>query len=90
MRCAPSRADPRSPVPGPRSLYDPPVTYNFDPDRWFENQQRALDERRARGEIDEAGYKAALADLEAQYDRMQDRLNKAFDLGSRGTRDTPA
>jgi len=27
------------------------MTYNFDPDRWYENQRRVLDAKRERGEL---------------------------------------
>jgi len=56
------------------------VTYNFDPDRWFENQRRALDAKRERGELTDAGYQAGLDDLERRYEEMTSRLDKPFDL----------
>jgi hypothetical protein len=57
------------------------MTYNFDPDRWYENQRRALDAQRDRGELDDAAYQAAVASLEARYDEMLARLNKPFEVG---------
>jgi len=60
------------------------VTYNFDPDRWYENQRRVLDGRRERGELDDGAYQAGLDDLERRYDEMTSRLDKPFDLS-----DTP-
>jgi hypothetical protein len=59
------------------------VTYNFDPDRWFENQRRALDGRRDRGEIGAAEHQAELDLLEARYEQMSSRLNAAFELPRR-------
>lgn len=56
------------------------MTYNFDPDRWYDNQRAALDARRARCELDAAAYAAAMDDLERRYDEMQSRLNKSFGL----------
>jgi len=56
------------------------VTYNFDPDRWYENQRRLLDARRERGEIDEAAYEAALEQLETRVEEMTRRLDAAFEL----------
>lgn len=58
------------------------MTYNFDPDRWFENQRRVLDLRLERGEIDEAGHQAALSALEERYDQLLARLDKPFELGN--------
>ena len=63
------------------------VTYNFDPDRWFEIQRLALDARRGRGELDEAGYQQALEQLEARYEEMTSRLDKPFDLPPASPRD---
>jgi hypothetical protein len=56
------------------------MTYNFDPDRWYENQRRVLDLKHERGELDAASYQSALDDLERRYDEMQARLDKPFGL----------
>ena len=56
------------------------MTYNFDPDRWYENQRRALDAKRDRGELTRESYQAALDDLERRYEEMASRLDKPFDL----------
>jgi hypothetical protein len=60
------------------------MTYNFDPDRWYENQRRVLDAGRNRGEVTAEGYQAALDDLERRYEEMTSRLDKPFELS-----DTP-
>ena len=60
------------------------MTYNFDPDRWYENQRMALDAKRDRGELTDEGYQAGLDDLERRYEQMTSRLDKPFDLS-----DTP-
>jgi len=56
------------------------VTYNFDPDRWYENQRRALDAKRERGDLTDEGYQAGLDDLDRRYEAMTSRLDKPFDL----------
>jgi hypothetical protein len=56
------------------------VTYNFDPDRWYENQRKAVDARRESGEIAGADYQAELDRLEARYEQMTTRLDKPFEL----------
>ena len=61
------------------------MTYNFDPDRWYENQRRALDAKHERGELDAAGYQAGLDDLERRYEAMQARLDKPFGPGGDST-----
>jgi len=59
------------------------VTYNFDPDRWYENQRRVLDARRDRGELEAAAYEAELERLEARFEEMSRRLDAAFELPAR-------
>ena len=61
------------------------MTYNFDPDRWYENQRHALDLRRERGELGEADYQEELDRLERRYDDMTSRLDKPFDLPPKPT-----
>jgi hypothetical protein len=64
------------------------MTYNFDPDQWYDNQRRALDAKRDRGGLTPAEYQAGLDDLERRYDEMSSRLDKPFDLSD--TPRTPA
>jgi hypothetical protein len=56
------------------------MTYNFDFDRWYENQRRLLDARRASGEVDEETWSKLLEELEARYDEMCRRLDRSFEL----------
>jgi hypothetical protein len=65
------------------------MTYNFDPDRWFEIQRLALDAKRDRGELTEEGYQAVLDDLELRYEQMTSRLDKPFDLSGTPRNQTP-
>lgn len=61
------------------------MTYNFDPDRWLSLQLAVLDERRQRGELDEAGYQRERGLLEKRHEQMLDALDRSFDLpDSRG------
>lgn len=64
------------------------MTYNFDADRWYENQRRALDAERDQGAITPDQYQAHLDDLERRFNEMSRRLDKPFDLS--GTPRTPA
>ncbi len=59
------------------------MTYNFDPDRWLEDQQRMLALRRDRGELDDEAHQEALADLERRYDAMVARLDGTYQLPPR-------
>jgi hypothetical protein len=36
------------------------MTYNFDPEKWYENHRRALLARRERGELGESEFAEAL------------------------------
>ena len=64
------------------------MTYNFDPDRWYENQRRALEAMRTRGELTDDAFQAGLDDLERRYDALTSRLDKPFELSD--TRRSPA
>jgi len=56
------------------------MTYNFDPDRWFDLQRQALEARRAAGQLDDASFETELERIEARLDRMRSRLDHPFDL----------
>ncbi len=56
------------------------MTYNFDPDRWYEDQRRLLVARRDAGEIDAATFEALAEDLDRRYDDMVKRLDSTFQL----------
>ena len=56
------------------------MTYNFDPDRWYENEREMLDARQRAGEISAKEYKNALAELERRYDEMLDRLDGTYQI----------
>jgi hypothetical protein len=61
------------------------MTYNFDHDRWYEDQLRALEARRDAGEIDEATFNARREDLDRRHDEMVRRLDGTFQLPTRGS-----
>jgi hypothetical protein len=51
------------------------MTYNFDPDRWLENEQAALEARLKRGELTEDEFKQAWNALLDEYEAHCDRVN---------------
>ena len=59
------------------------MTYNFDPDRWYENERLAIDERFRSGNINEREYNEAIENLESRYDEMVDRLDGTFQIPSK-------
>jgi hypothetical protein len=56
------------------------VTYNFDAEKWYENQRRLLLARHERGELDEREFAEALEELERRYEEMLARLDGSFQL----------
>ena len=56
------------------------MTYNFDPDRWYDNQYRALKLSLKRGEIGTEDFQRALDDLYQRYERMIDRLDGTYHI----------
>ncbi len=56
------------------------MTYNFDPDRWYDNELRALELSLKRGEISKASFQKALEDLDQRYEQMIDRLDGTYQI----------
>jgi len=61
------------------------MTYNFDPDRWYESHRAALEGRRERGELEERDFTAELEDLERRYEEMLDRLDGTYEIPEKRT-----
>jgi hypothetical protein len=56
------------------------MTYNFDPDRWYDNHRALLEERRTAGELDELAFREAMDQLNAEHDEMVARLDGTYEL----------
>lgn len=56
------------------------VTYNFDPEGWYETQRRLLDHRLASGQIGEDEFRHELDELDRRYEEMVRRLDGTFTL----------
>lgn len=56
------------------------MTYNFDPEKWYENHRRLLLARRERGELDEREFADALEELERRFEEMLAQLDRPFQL----------
>jgi hypothetical protein len=56
------------------------MTYNFDPDRWYEREREMLDARQRAGEISAQEYKKVLSELDRRYDKMLDRLDGTYQV----------
>ncbi len=59
------------------------MTYNFDPDRWYDNQRARIEHRRDSGEIGAEEFQAELERLEERYDEIVRRLDRPFELPNR-------
>jgi hypothetical protein len=56
------------------------VTYNFDPDRWYDNERLVIDTRLRSGKMSAREYKDAIDDLDGRYDEMLDRLDGTYQI----------
>ena len=59
------------------------MTYNFDPERWLENERLRLEQRRRTGELSEEAAARAADELERRYEAMVARLDGTFPVGQR-------
>jgi len=55
------------------------MTYNFDPERWFEIHKDALDKKRDDGEITLGEYKTRLKELVDEYEKLLQRTDIRHD-----------
>ena len=56
------------------------MTYNFDPERWYENEYSTLEVLHKRGDLSEIEFEKARADLLHRYEEMLSRLDGTYQL----------
>lgn len=56
------------------------MTYNFDPDRWYENELAVIKKRHESGELNPLDYEQAVTDLDRRYDEMVERLDGSYQI----------
>jgi hypothetical protein len=56
------------------------MTYNFDPDRWYDDERGILEARFKAGEMDPQEYEDALCELDRRYDEMLKRLDGTYQI----------
>lgn len=56
------------------------MTYNFDPERWYDNEKAFLDHQYRFGELSEDEYRAALKTLEDKMAEMWTRLDGSYQM----------
>jgi len=59
------------------------MTYNFDAERWLQDQRALLEAQRGRGELNEEELARALDELDRRYEEMVARLDGSFQLPTR-------
>ena len=58
------------------------MTYNFDPDRWFDNKLSGLELKLRRGDISQTEFDAEHKKLEDEYEEMIRRLDMQADYSN--------
>ena len=61
-------------------LVEAVVTYNFDPERWYENERAMLEARLRSGQLDRRDYERELKLLGERLSEMWDRLQQSYRL----------
>jgi hypothetical protein len=56
------------------------MTYNFDPERWYENEYSTLEVLHKKGNITDMEFDKARSDLLQRYEEMLSRLDGTFQL----------
>jgi hypothetical protein len=56
------------------------MTYNFDPDRWYENELNYLRTQLKDGKITEEDYKEGIKKLDKQQEEMWKRLDGTYQI----------
>ena len=56
------------------------MTYNFDPERWHENEYSALETLYRNGKITDTEFKEQCSNLQKRYEEMLSRLNGTYKI----------
>lgn len=56
------------------------MTYNFDPDRWYESERVRLEQRQRAGGLSDEEAAKALEELDRRYEAMLARLDGTYSL----------
>ena len=56
------------------------MTYNFDPERWFEIEYSALECLHKKGDITDIEFEEACSDILQRYEEMLSRLDGTYQL----------
>ena len=56
------------------------MTYNFDPERWYENEYSAIEILHKKGKITGREFEEGRSDLLNRYEEMLSRLDGTYQL----------
>jgi hypothetical protein len=56
------------------------MTYNFDPDRWYENEFFVIRSKYKAGQMTRQEYHKTVEELERKHEMMWERLNGSYQL----------
>ena len=56
------------------------MTYNFDPERWYDNEYALLEERRRQNTLSAEAFDQAIDDLDRRFEEMTARLDGTYRL----------
>ena len=59
------------------------MTYNFDPDKWLENERLRVEMQRRTGEVTPDAADKAIEEIERRYHAMLARLDGTFPVAGR-------
>ena len=59
---------------------DEMMTYNFDPERWYDNELAFLTAEYKAGRLSKTAFEKAKADLDRKYDEMIIRLDGSYQI----------
>ena len=58
------------------------MTYNFDPDKWLDNERLRVEMKQQAGQVTAEEATAALEEIERRYESMLARLDGTFPVAS--------
>ena len=65
------------------------MTYNFDPDKWYENELLILKSKFKSGEITEQELIKALQNLNKRHEDMWNRLDGTYQINTINSKNSP-
>ncbi len=56
------------------------MTYNFDPDRWYDNELAVIHAKYSAGQLTEQEYDLAVRELDKKHEAMWKRLDGSYQV----------